>query len=89
MKKYILPIVAVIAALLFSCTKNDAAKHYGGTARIDLPKGQRLIVATWKESNLWYLTEAMPEGYAPQDKTFKESSKSAGLEGTVIFHESK
>lgn len=78
-----------IILLLSGCTDNRRARTYGGTEQIQLPKGQRLLMATWKESDLWYLTEPMDSVYVPQTKSFKESSSFGVWQGTVIFIESK
>lgn len=85
----------IIYALLFissivtigSCTENQRARNFGGTETIKLNPGRRLILATWKQDNLWYLTEPMPEGYVPQEKVFVENSSYGVMEGTVVFIE--
>lgn len=89
--KFIL-ITAIIMALtlLFSsCTENKMARRYGGTMNVELPKGQKLITATWKENSLFYLTEPMDSGYVPKIKTFRENSSFGIWESTVLFIESK
>jgi len=99
MKKAILIylFIAVLGFVLFpailqGCTDNQRARSFGGTETIDLPKGQRLVNATWKGekggADLWYLTEPMPVGYVPQNKTFQEYSNLGIMNGTVIFVES-
>jgi hypothetical protein len=87
MKKTI--VIILIALLIGACTENQRARNFGGTEKITLPKGERLVTATWKQDNLWYMTETMPEGYTPQTRTFKEKSSFGTLEGTVIFYETK
>jgi hypothetical protein len=82
--------VIIITLLSFTaCTENQRARNFGGTETVNLPKGQRLVVAAWKQDNLWYLTENMPEGYTPQTRTFKEKSSFGAMEGTVVFNESR
>lgn len=39
------------------CTELDQARYYGGTATKELPKGEVLMEATWKDSELWVLTK--------------------------------
>jgi hypothetical protein len=56
---------------------------------IELDPGQKLVNATWKEANLWYLTEPMESGYVPKTKVFKEDSRFGVMEGKVIFHEKR
>jgi hypothetical protein len=83
-------IMVILIALSFgACTENQRARNFGGTEKVTLPKGERLVNATWKETSLWYLTEPMPEGYTPQTRTFKQKSSFGVMEGTVIFYESK
>lgn len=53
MKKKLL-IVALVAGLLptlFSCTENQRARQFGGTITIELPPGEKLVMATWKETD--------------------------------------
>jgi hypothetical protein len=85
----IMIIVVVSMYLLGSCTENRRAKTWGGTMRVELEKGQKLVHVTWKDSGLWYLTESMEEGYVPKTKTFQENSRFGVIEGKVLFIESK
>ena len=88
MKKFITFIMALVALAAFtSCTENSRSRHWGGTATIELDPGQKLIEATWKENNLWYLTEPMEPGYEPKTKVFHEDSRFGVMEGKVIFVE--
>ena len=89
MKKLIISFMLVAVMLCSGCTRQSRTRSFGGTSRIELPAGQKLIEVTWKENNLWYLTEPMDEGYTPKDKTFHEDSEWGMMEGTVIFHEHK
>ena len=50
MKKYIILLLAIIT--ITSCTENSRAKGWGGTAEIVLPKGKKLVTATWKKNSL-------------------------------------
>lgn len=54
-----------------------------------LPKGEKLLMVTWKETNLFYLTEPMDSNYVPKTKTFREKSRFGMLESTITFIESK
>jgi hypothetical protein len=75
--------------LIFSCTQNQRAKHFGGTETIELPKGEKLLNVTWKEEQIWYLVEDMDSNYIPNKKRFLEKSKYGILQGEVIFIESR
>ena len=87
MKKYIFLLFALVA--MCSCTQNQMARTYGGKMTIELPKGEKLINATWKEANLFYLTEPMEEGYVPKSKKFRESSNFGVWESEITFVESR
>ena len=86
MKKLFL-LFALVA--MCSCTQNQMARSYGGKMTIELPKGEKLINATWKEANLFYLTEPMEEGYVPKTKKFRESSNFGVWESEITFVESR
>lgn len=63
---------AIIAALLFitlfaiGCTENQKAKMYGGTMTVNLPVNKKLVMATWKDNNLWYLLRDAKPGEKPK-----------------------
>jgi hypothetical protein len=86
MKKifYLLPVL-----LLFSCTENQRAKSWGGNANLDLPKGEKLVTVTWKESEIWYLTRPMRVDEVAETYKFHESSNFGIMEGTVTIVEHK
>jgi hypothetical protein len=65
------------------------SRKAGGTMTIKLEPNQRLMEATWKYGDLWYITEPMDSDYVPKTKTFKEDSNFGVLEGTVTFVESR
>lgn len=85
-----LAILLAGAFLATSCTDNSRVKKYGGSMTIDLPKGQKLLNATWKgEDNLWYLTRPLQPNEQPTESRFQEKSPHGIVEGTVIFKESR
>lgn len=84
-----LVVMIMVAIAAVSCTKQQMVRNYGGTETVKLPPNQRLLNATWKGDQLWYIVEPMPEGYIPTTKTFKEKSAFGVVEGSVIFIESK
>lgn len=76
--------------MVFSLTGcKSIAKSYGGTITIDVPKGQKVIEATWKGSDVWYLTRPMYEDEKPETFTLQEDSNFSIMEGKVIFKENK
>lgn len=90
MKKKIIGGIALLAVMGFGLTGcKSVAKSMGGTISIDVPEGQKLIEATWKDSDVWYLTRPMREDEKPETFTLQEDSNFGIMEGKVIFKESK
>ena len=87
MKKYIILLLAIIT--ITSCTENSRAKRFGGTAEIVLPKGKKLVTATWKKNSLWYLTKDMAENDIAETYEFHEESSLGIMEGTYKIIEVK
>ena len=80
MKKIIL--VLSLATLIFaSCTENARARHWGGTEKIELKKHEVLLNATWKESNLWVLTQDT----ITKVNHFREHSSYGVMEGEILL----
>ena len=86
-------VISFSVAAFSACTQQDMARHYGGTAKMNLEKGQKLVTVTWKDGGLggqlWYLTRPMREGEVPETYSFKESSSFGVIEGTVIIVETR
>jgi len=90
MKKLIIAIISVIILLsLRSCTEQIRTRQLGGEMKIDIPAGQELVMVTWKDNDLFYLTRPMTPDYVPVTKTFQESSSWGVMESTVYFVEHK
>jgi len=70
-----------------SCTENVRAKTFGGTTVVELPPKTKLVSATWKDTDLWYLYRPANPGETPTSLTLKEDSSFGLLEGQVIFNE--
>jgi hypothetical protein len=88
MKKAI--FIGLITLLtITSCTENSRAKNFGGTAEIVLPVNKKLVTATWKDDNLWYLTRDMQESEEAETYEFHEESSFGMMEGTYIIKETK
>jgi len=87
MKKLLLLLVMVV--IMTSCTQNQRAKNFGGTATIEIKAGQKLVTATWKGENLWYLTKQMTDDDKVETYYFKEDSSLGFASGTVIFKEKR
>ena len=89
MKKLIIALGVVFSLFLVACTDNQRAKYIGGSMTVTLPKGQKLMMATWKEGDLWYLVEEMEKDYIPKTKNFIECSEFGMLNGKVTFIENR
>lgn len=87
MKKLIL--LLIIATLLFSCTENSRVKNFGGEGTLNLPKGQKLVNVTWKETQLWYLTRPMHDNEPAETYQFQEESSWGVIQGTFNIIETK
>ena len=87
MKKILFILITVLC--LTSC-EQYLTRTIGGTTKIELEPGEKLVEVTWKgNGDLWYLVEPMDSDYIPKVKTFKESSNTGVLEGKVIFYEKR
>ena len=78
--------------LMFLCLTScdqSITRTIGGTTKIELEPGEKLLECTWKGDDIWYLVEPMDSDYIPKTKTFKESSRIGVLEGKVIFYEKR
>lgn len=87
MKKIILAFVILTTLALTSC--NYFARKWGGNVTVNLEPGEKLVEATWKDANLWYLVEPMEDDYVPKTKIFKEASLYGVCEGQVTFIETR
>ena len=86
MKKILFVFTLVLC--LCSC-EQSIIRSFGGTMKIELESGEKLIEATWKGDDIWYLVEPMDSDYTPKQKTLKESSRAGIIEGKVIFIEKR
>jgi len=89
MKRIILIFTALLCITLTSCTRQQMTREFGGKMEIKLPAGQELMMVTWKDDDLFYLTRPMSPDYMPVTKTFQESSSFGIMESTVLFIESR
>ena len=89
MKGIYLAIAAAFMLAATSCTQQQIARNVGGKMTIKLPKGEKLMMATWKKADLFYLTEPMDSGYVPKKKMLRESSTYGVLETEITFIETK
>lgn len=81
-------VLFVVVAGTIGCTENQRAKNFGGSYTVNLPGGQKLVNASWKKDDLWYLIRPM-RGETPETLTLVEDSSFGVLSGEVIFVESR
>ena len=79
----------LLCALLCGCTEQERVKNWGGNMNIDLAAGQKLVTATWKEDDFWYLTRARRADEPVETYVFHESASYGTLQGTVTLREHK
>ncbi len=74
-------MVIVLTSALFSCTDNKRARSFGGTETVTLRPNEKLLNVTWKDSDMWIITQDTVTGicYA------REKSSLGILEGTIII----
>jgi len=79
----------VLSLLFFSCTEQQRAKMYGGTANIELKPNRKLVNCTFKNNNIWILSKPMQDIDKPETYEFGEYSDYGILNGTVVINEIK
>ena len=72
--------VLLCAVFISSCTKNKRARTFGGKEEITLKANEKLLNITWKETNMWVLTEDT----LTHIKYFRENSSWGVWEGEII-----
>ena len=87
MKKIFLILFVLITIFVIASCHNWTAKHLGGTTKVELEQGKKLLNVTWKEDDLWLLTIDRPKDEQPKTYQFKEVSNAGVFEGTVIIIE--
>lgn len=87
MKKLFALLILVL--VFVGCTDNERARNWGGTEIIVLDPNRKLVTITWKEDNLWILTEEMPPSYVPQTRVLQEKSSWGTLQGSIVIKETR
>ena len=91
MKRFL--ILATLALTIASCTDQEMAKDFGGTATVNLPAGEKLVNVTWKgEADIWYLTRKMNVKDSAETYTFRQEKGALfnlSGDGQVIIKETK
>ena len=74
-------LMCTVTFIFSSCTQNQRARNFGGSAEVKLPRNCILINATWKQNDLWILVEDT----ITHKKTLIENSNFGILEGSYSF----
>jgi hypothetical protein len=78
-----------VGVLMLTSCENFATRNFGGSQTIELEKGQRLVEITFKDNDLWILTEPMDSDYVPKTKTFYEDSNLGVMQGKITIVEQR
>lgn len=86
MKKLLLSMV--LLGILFSgCTDKQKTRTFGGTEVSYIPSDRKLVMATWKNDSLWFLTRKRAENEEAEIYKFVEESSFGMMEGVVTIIE--
>lgn len=81
-------LVSIVIVYWVCLPDNTKARLFGGTMEIKVEPGYKIIMATFKGDDLFYMVEPMDSGYTPKVKVLREKSKYGVIEGEVKFIES-
>lgn len=88
MKRWIICFVILsLFVLITACTEQSRTRLWGGSSTVDLPVNQKLVMATWKSNNLWFLTRDMRPEEKPETYSFSESASWGIYEGAITIKE--
>lgn len=87
MRKTIMTVMLAAMCLMTACTENMRSRTLGGNIKVTLPPGQKLVTASWKDADLWYLTRERRPDEKPETFLMQESASFGVMEGTVTFVE--
>lgn len=71
----------IIIILVPSCTENARVRAWGSDQEVKLKPGERLVNVTWKNTDLWILTQDTTTGVF----YFREKSSLGLIEGQITF----
>ena len=89
MKTRFKTLVLAIAFMFCACSDQEKAGYFGGESSINVPYGEEVLTATWKEDDIWYFTRPMSDDYVPQVKALRQESSHGFYHGVVYFYEHK
>lgn len=86
MRTKLILVMIALSVMVTGCAQR-MSRDFGGASSIDLPKGEKLMLVTWKGDSLWTLTEPMENGYHAKVYKYREHSAHGVLQGTVTIRE--
>jgi hypothetical protein len=91
MKKQVFALILLLFSIIFllSSCQNWRVKQAGGSMTIELKPNEKMINATWKDNDLWYLTKPMSKTDSAETYILREKSNRGILEGKITFIETK
>lgn len=87
---YVAALILVYAGIIFIATggtKQLRARHWGAATTNYVANGHKLVIATWKNGNLWLLTKKMDSNDVAETYDFNESSGYGFLQGKITIIE--
>lgn len=91
--KYLIGIVTliifgiIIGAFNIAYNSQYGARVLGGESTINLQQGKKLITATWKAQNFWYIVRDRRPNEPIETYEFKERSMFGVIQGVMIINE--
>lgn len=79
--KYLIIIGILVCITYISCTDNARARTFGGKEVVQLKSNEKLINVTWKNNNMWLLTQDT----LTSEFFFREKSSWNVFEGEISF----
>lgn len=80
-------VCLLLSMSMIGCTENIRTKAFGGQMTVNVPKGNKLVLLTWKKGDLWYMFRQARLDEQPETYVFQEDSTWGVAEGKVIFKE--
>ena len=81
----VLICIAGIAGIISAASAKE--RKSGGTQTIDLPAGVKLVNASWKDRQMWYLVRPAHSNETAETLEYIEYSNRGLVQGKVIFIE--
>ena len=87
MKTKLFALLVLATVALTGCTDNIRARKWGGKSTQPLPPGQKVVMASFKDSDLWILTRPMRSNEVAEVYVYRETSAWGVFQGEVTIVE--